>query len=56
MAKDDDFIMRRCQDWDIGLYNNSPGANNATKPIHLATLPKKISAAAGPASAWRGRL
>lgn len=31
MAKDGDFIMRRLEHWDIGLYNNSHRSNNATK-------------------------
>jgi hypothetical protein len=56
MAKDDDFIMRRCQDWDIGLYNNSPAANNATKSRHFNACSKKIRPGAGPASACGGRL
>ena len=33
MAKDGDFIMRPCQGWVIGLYNNTPGVNNVTQSI-----------------------
>jgi len=33
MAKDGDFIMRLCQGWVIGLYNNTSSVNNVTKSI-----------------------
>lgn len=35
MAKDGDFIMRPCQGWVIGLYNNTPSVNNVTKSIYF---------------------
>jgi len=35
MAKDGDFIMRPCQGWVIGLYNNTQRANNVTKSSYF---------------------
>jgi hypothetical protein len=42
MAKDGDFIMRRLEHWDIGLYNNSHRSNNATKSRIFFPSPRRF--------------